>query len=116
MLRTIYAIAAAAIVAGAFVTALSIADQVDARGSAPGAKADRADTRPLAGQCSQNAWPYFEASCLRDARNPFGQARDVRLVSWLQRPRPSRHGRRRTLAGGRRFNRDRICAKSPAVE
>jgi len=81
MLRTIYAIAAAAIVAGAFVTALSIADQVDARGSAPGAKADRADTRPLAGQCSQNAWPYFDAACLRDTRNPFGQAHDARLVS-----------------------------------
>jgi len=47
----------------------------------PGAKADRADARPLARDCSANAWPYFEASCLRDARNPFGQARDVRLVS-----------------------------------
>jgi hypothetical protein len=81
MLRTIYAIAAAAIVAGTFVTALSIADQVDARGSAPGAKADRADARPLAGSCSQNAWPYFEASCLRDTRNTFGQAHDARLVS-----------------------------------
>jgi len=81
MLRTIYAIAAAAIVAGAFVTALSIADQVDARGSAPGAKADRADARPLAGNCSQNAWPYFEAACLRDTRNSFGQAHEARIVS-----------------------------------
>lgn len=82
MLKTVYAIAAAAIVAGAFVTALSVADQVDARGSAPGVKADRADARPLARQCSQNAWPYFEASCLRDTRNAFGQAREVvRVVS-----------------------------------
>jgi hypothetical protein len=81
MLRTIYAIASAAIVAGAFVTALSIADQVDARGSAPGAKADRADARPLGGACSASAWPYFEASCLRDARKPFGQAREARFVS-----------------------------------
>jgi hypothetical protein len=86
MLRTIYAIAAAAIVAGAFVTALSIADQVDARGSAPGAKADRADARPLAGNCSQKAWPYFEASCLRDTRNSFGQARDARFVSTERLP------------------------------
>jgi hypothetical protein len=81
MLRTIYAIAAAAIVAGAFVTAISIADRVDARGSTPGAKADRADSRPLAGTCSQNAWPYFEAACLRDTRNPFGQAHEARIVS-----------------------------------
>jgi hypothetical protein len=46
-----------------------------------GRKADRADARPLARACSGNAWPYFEASCLRDARNPFGYARDVRLIS-----------------------------------
>jgi hypothetical protein len=84
MLRTIYVIVAAAIVAGAFVTALSIADQVDARASVPGAKADRADMRPLAGQCSQNSWPYFEAACLRDTRNPFGQVGDVRFVSTVR--------------------------------
>jgi len=81
MLKTFYAIGAAAIVAGAFVTAMSVADVVDARGSVPGAKADRADTRPLASQCSQHSWPYFEAACLRDVRNPFGQTHDVRIVS-----------------------------------
>jgi hypothetical protein len=81
MLRAFYAIAAAAIVAGAFVATLSISDQVEARDSVPGTKADRADIRPLAGKCSQNAWPYFEASCLRDTRNPFSQAREVRIVS-----------------------------------
>jgi len=81
MVKTVYAIVAAAIVAGAFVTALSVADQVDARGSAPDVKADRADARALAGQCSQNAWPYFEATCLRDTRNTFGQVGNVRLIS-----------------------------------
>jgi len=81
MLKAFYAIAAAAIVSGAFVATLSISDQVEARGSVPGMKADRADIRALAGKCSQNAWPYFEASCLRDTRNPFGQAREVRVVS-----------------------------------
>jgi hypothetical protein len=81
MLKAFYAIAAAAIVAGAFVATLSISEQVEARGSVPSVKADRADIRPLAGKCSQNAWPYFEASCLRDTRNPFGQAREVRIVS-----------------------------------
>ena len=81
MLRIIYAIGAAAIVAGAFVIAVSVADQVDARGSLPGMKADRADARPLGENCSQNAWPYFEAFCLRDTRNSFGQAREVRFVS-----------------------------------
>ena len=81
MLRTLYAIASAAIVAGAFVGALSLSAQVDARGSAPGIKSDRADTRPLARNCSQNAWPYFEAGCLRDANSAFGAARPVRVVN-----------------------------------
>jgi len=67
-----------------FFVALSLSAEVEARGSVPGAKTDRADARPLARACSGNAWPYFEASCLRDARNPFGQARDVRLVSFDQ--------------------------------
>jgi hypothetical protein len=61
--------------AGSFFVALSLSAEVEARGSVPGAKADRADA------CSGTAWPYFEASCLRDARNPFGHARDVRLIS-----------------------------------
>jgi hypothetical protein len=81
MLKALYVVIAAAIVAAAFVATLSISAQVEARGSVPGVKADRADIRPLGGQCSQNAWPYFEAGCLRDTRNPFGQARDVRFVS-----------------------------------
>jgi hypothetical protein len=78
MLKTFYAITAAAIVAAA---TLSVSEQVEARGSVPGVKADRADIRPLAGKCSQNAWPYFEANCLRDTRNPFSQARQVRIVT-----------------------------------
>ena len=81
MLKSVYAIAAAAIVAAAFVATLSLTQPVEARGSAPGAKADRADLRPLAGACSQKAWPYFEAACLRDARNPYGEARQVRVVA-----------------------------------
>jgi hypothetical protein len=81
MLKSVYAIAAAAIVAAAFITTLSLTQPVEARGTAPGAKADRADLRPLARDCSQNAWPYFEAACLRDARNRYGEARQVRVVS-----------------------------------
>jgi hypothetical protein len=81
MLKALYAIGAAAIVATAFVATLSVSEQVEARGSVPGTKADRADIRPLAGKCSQNAWPHFEANCLRDTRNPFSRAREVRIVT-----------------------------------
>jgi hypothetical protein len=80
MIKAVYA-ACAAIVAGALIATLSVSQQVEARGSVPGVKADRADTRPLARDCSRTEWPYFEASCLRDTRHPFGQARPARLVS-----------------------------------
>ncbi len=82
MRKAIYAVFASAMFAGSFFVALSLSAEVEARGSAPGAKADRADARPLAGECSAKAWPYFEASCLRDTRNPFGRAQDARLVSF----------------------------------
>ncbi len=82
--KTVYAIAAAAIVAGAFVGFLSLSMQVEAHARVSAVKGDRADMRPLARACSQNAWPYFEASCLRDTRNPFGQAREVRVIASMR--------------------------------
>ncbi len=81
MLKTVYAVAAAAIVAGSFVGFLSLSMQVEAHARTSAVKGDRADIRPLARDCSQHAWPYFEASCLRDARNSFGHAREARLVA-----------------------------------
>ncbi len=81
MLRTAYAIVAAAIVSAAFLAFLSLSMNLEANAHVPGVKGDRADTRPLAVHCSQHAWPYFEASCLRDSSKPFGQTPDVRLTS-----------------------------------
>jgi len=81
MLKSVYAVTAAAIVAAALVTFPSLSPQVEARSPVPGAKSDRADVRPLGMVCSQRAWPYVESACLRDARNPFGHARDVRIIS-----------------------------------
>jgi hypothetical protein len=87
MLKAIYAIAVAAMVAAGFVAFPSLSAQVQA--SAPGldGRSDRADARPLAADCSQRGWPYFEASCLRDTRNPLSQARQVRVVPLDRLPR-----------------------------
>jgi hypothetical protein len=81
MLKTVYAAGAAAMVAGAFVGFLSLSMQVEAHARASASKGDRADIHALARDCSQHAWPYFEANCLRDTRNPFGQAREPRLIA-----------------------------------
>lgn len=81
MIKTVYAIAIAAIVAAGLVAFPSLSLQVQASSPVPGAKGDRADLRPLGTDCSQKAWPYFEAACLRDARNPLGAPLNVRMVS-----------------------------------
>jgi hypothetical protein len=44
-------------------------------------KADRLDYSERAAACAKNAWPYFEASCLRDAGNPSGTAAAVRVIN-----------------------------------
>ena len=81
MLKTAYAVVAAAFIAGCLVLSPSLSPQVEASSVVQGAKVDRADTRPLANECSRRGWPYFEAACLRDARNTYGEARPVRFVS-----------------------------------
>jgi hypothetical protein len=91
MLKTLYAVAIAAIAAACFVAFPSLSLQVQASSPALSGKSDRADTRPLAADCSQRAWPYIEAGCLRDTRNPFGQARQVRLVPLDQFAPPAGH-------------------------
>jgi hypothetical protein len=80
MTKSISCILAAFIAAG--VSALpSLSAQVQARAPVLGAKGDRIDARPIGTACSHRAWPYFEAGCLRDTRNPFGEVHPVRMVS-----------------------------------
>jgi hypothetical protein len=86
MLKTISAIATAAVVAGGLVTFPSLSAQVEAHSQAPAAKADRIDIRMPGETCSQQAWPYLASDCLRDNSRPMGQARAVRVVSTDRTP------------------------------
>src|SRR5580692_3865151 len=88
MLKTVYAIVAAAIIAACLVLAPSLSPQVEAGAPSATGKSDRADARPIAGDCSERPWPYMEANCLRDTRNPMGQAREVRFVPMTAARRP----------------------------
>jgi hypothetical protein len=88
MLKTVYAIVAAAIIAACLVFAPSLSPQVEAGAPSATGKADRADARPLAGDCSERPWPYMEANCLRDTRNPQSLAREVRFVPMTAPRRP----------------------------
>ena len=81
MLKTFYAIAAAAIIAACFTLSPSLSPQVEAGAPAVNGKSDRADTRPLGKDCSQHAWPYYEAACLRNTSNRLADPREVRFVA-----------------------------------
>lgn len=72
--------AAAAIAFGAaMVLALpGFSPEVEARTPAPVVKSDRLDIRPAV-DCSQQAWPYYQANCLRTQTS--NQPRNVRVVT-----------------------------------
>ena len=79
MKKSAYVIAAALVAAG--IVALPSLSQVQASAPMLGAKGDRVDARVIGTACSAREWPYFETSCLRDPKQPFGQARQVRQVA-----------------------------------
>lgn len=86
MNKALPAIAIAAFIAAALTVLPGFAPEVEAsvRSSIPLKKADRLDYRPIGKDCSQQAWPNFEASCLRNAGTKIAPAQ-VRVVSVVQR-------------------------------
>ena len=77
----ISAIALATLVAGTATILPSFSGKVVASAPMHGGKGDRLDVRPLGTQCSKQAWPYFDANCLRDRRAVMGQAKSPRIVT-----------------------------------
>ncbi|PZA13747.1 hypothetical protein DNX69_01415 [Rhodopseudomonas palustris] len=80
MIKTLSVIAIAAFAAAAVTILPGFAPQVEASVPQALAKGDRLDIRPLGTACSEQAWPNFEPSCLRNAHSshaPIGQARLV---------------------------------------
>jgi hypothetical protein len=78
---SVSAVMLAAMIASGLTIVPSFSDKVVASAPIHRGKGDRLDARPLGVACSQQAWPYFEASCLRDGRASLGRARPVRIVS-----------------------------------
>jgi hypothetical protein len=80
MIKALSAIAVAAFVAAAFTVLPGFAPEVAASVPAPLAKGDRLDIHPIGRDCSQQAWPNFEASCLRAAGSRIA-VHDARMVT-----------------------------------
>ena len=85
MIKTISAIAIAAFVAAALTVLPGFAPTVEASVPQPLAKSDRLDIRTVGKDCSQQAWPNFEASCLRKAGTK-ANVREARLVTANRTP------------------------------
>ncbi len=78
--KALSAITASAIGAAAMVALPGFSPMVEAHAPVPAVMSDRLDNRPAAvTDCSQQAWPYYEANCLRNQTH--GQTRPVRVVT-----------------------------------
>jgi hypothetical protein len=80
MIKTLSAVTIAAFIAAALTVLPGFAPQVEASVPVALAKADRLDIRTVGASCSQQAWPNFEASCLRVAGTKT-MIREARLVT-----------------------------------
>ena len=80
MIKAISAVVAAALVAAALTILPGFAPKVEASVPQVLAKGDRLDVHPVGRDCSQKAWPNFEASCLRVAGS-MTAIREARLVT-----------------------------------
>jgi hypothetical protein len=81
MIKAFSAIAIAAFVVAALTVLPGFAPQVEASVPQALAKGDRLDIRPVGRDCSQQAWPNFEPSCLRAAGKKSVTINEARLVT-----------------------------------
>ena len=80
MFKALSAIAFAALLAAGLTILPGFSPKVEASTPVAAAKADRLDIRTVGTACSQQAWPHFEAGCLRKAGNKT-MVREARVVS-----------------------------------
>jgi hypothetical protein len=85
MIKAVLAVAIAAFVAAALTILPGFAPTVEASTPLALAKGDRLDIRPVGRDCSQRAWPNFEASCLRLVGTRT-TVREARLVTTERTP------------------------------
>ena len=81
MIKALSAVAVAALIATSLTILPGFAPQVEASVPQALAKADRLDVRAVGRDCTQQAWPNFEASCLRVAGTKAAAIREARLVT-----------------------------------
>jgi hypothetical protein len=79
--KALSALAAMAIGAAVVLALPGFSPVADASTPPKVVKSDRLDLRPIGKDCTTQAWPYYEANCLRDRSQAMSQARTVRVVT-----------------------------------
>lgn len=85
MIKAISAVAIAAFIAAALTVLPGFAPSVEASVPVALAKGDRLDIKPVGRSCSEQAWPNFEANCLRRAETKTAQIREARLITAVRK-------------------------------
>ena len=80
-IRVVSALAVVAAVAGTIIVLHGASESVSANAPLNTGKGDRLDIRAIGPQCSQQAWPYYEAACVKDRRQAMSQAKPARIVA-----------------------------------
>jgi hypothetical protein len=80
MIKALSAVAVAAFIAAGLTVLPGFAPQVEASVPVALAKGDRLDIKQAGRECSEKAWPNFEASCLR-AEKGKTTVREARFVT-----------------------------------
>ena len=80
MIKSLTALAIFGLLGAAVVALPGFAPRVEAGETVALAKAGRLDIRPVARNCSQQVWPNFDTSCLRN-RESGVMIREARLVT-----------------------------------
>jgi hypothetical protein len=78
MIKSLTALGIIALLGASVIALPGFAPQVEASERVVLVKADRLDIRSAARNCSQQVWPNFDASCLR---NGEAMVREARLVT-----------------------------------
>jgi hypothetical protein len=79
MFKAFWAVGTAALVAAGITFFPSLSPQVEASTPAPVVKGDRLDARTVS--CTERAWPYYSADCLRRPAAAGSRPRPARLVT-----------------------------------
>ena len=80
MIKSLAALAIFALLGASVIALPGFAPSVEARETGALAKADLLDIRPVARNCSQQVWPNFDGSCLRQSESGL-VVREARLVT-----------------------------------